>query len=81
MAYGLQGRTTVLQKKKENFSKNLPESGLAYEVNNFLCDPGNRMVSFTFQCFLLGQEGAGTEMVFFDDGGLIQAIQCYRHKI
>merc|ERR1711874_556975 len=65
VAYGLQGKTTILQAKKENFSKNLPGSGTAYEVNNFLCDPDNRMISFTFQCFLRGEEGRGTEMVFF----------------
>ena len=100
MAYGLQGKTTILTAKKENFSQNLPESGTAYEVNNFLCDPDNRsdyildpseerlrrflyfrMVSFTFQCFLQGQEGRGTEMVFFNEDGLIENIKCFRHKI
>ena len=42
MAYGLQGKTAILRAKQDNFSKNLPESGIAYEVNNFLCDPANR---------------------------------------
>ena len=98
VAYGLQGKTTILQAKKENFSKNLPGSGTAYEVNNFLCDPDNRslhliispqpslniyfrMISFTFQCFLRGQEGRGTEMVFFNQDGQIENIKCFRHKL
>ena len=42
VAYGLQGKTPILQAKKENFAKNLPGSCVAYEVNNFLCDPDNR---------------------------------------
>lgn len=98
-AYGIQGRQNILKAKQENFTNNMPESGAAYEVNNFLCDPHNRsenndmpgeeraglccrMVSFTFECFLRGQEGRGTEMVYFtEDTGLIHSIKCYRHKV
>ena len=41
-AYGIQGRQNILKAKQENFTNNMPESGAAYEVNNFLCDPHNR---------------------------------------
>ena len=69
-----------MEAKKTNFLTKKVTGKDAYYVNMFFCDPDNRMVTFQYECFLKGMEGKGTELVFFQEDGLISTVSCIRHK-
>ena len=80
VAYGIKGKSEILEAKRKNFFTKRNGKSDAYDVNMFSCDLENMMVSFHYECFLTGMEGRGTELVFFQEDGLILKIVCIRHK-
>ena len=80
IAYGIRGKSNILEAKKLNFFTKKEANEDAYYVNTFSCDPDIRMVSFQYECFLKGMEGRGTEMVYFQENGLISKVIGIRHQ-
>ena len=80
IAYGVRGKSNILEDKKYNFFTKKIVDKNAYDVNTFSCDAENMMVSYQYECFLKGMEGRGTEMVFFQENGLISKVICMRHQ-